>query len=520
LNKNLLLRTLALASIATSLAGCGSSGPVSQLPIAPLVASVSGTRNPQVASYSVTPHMPAKITIKFGEDANYGFVTSETRADTGEAAVPILVAGMKANTTYHMRAFVEYDNGSSQTDIDRTFATGALPVLPAFTVTPTPGMTPQPGVELVNSLGTPTQFASDVNGNVVWTYVPSDQAGTSYINPIKLLPNGHFALLFTPLFNVPLFGPVPDSMVDVLREIDLAGNTVRELNMKDLNAALAAGGFNITLGVFSHDFAALPNGHILVIANVVKSFNNLPGHAGTTKVLGDAVVDLDSNFKPVWLWNAFDNLDVNRQPMGFPDWTHANAIIYSPDDGNFLISLRHQHWVLKVDYRDGAGTGKTIWKLGRQGDFALQGAVDPTDWFYAQHDPSFVSSNTTGSFKLAIMDNGDNRAFPSNVTCNAQGAPPCLYTTIPIMQVDENAKTASFVFHDILAPDLYSYFAGSTRVLPNANVEYDLAGLNADSKIFEVTPTATPQIVWQMHLINSNAYRSFRIPSLYPGVQW
>jgi hypothetical protein len=42
---------------------------------------------------------------------------------------------------------------------------------------------------------------------------------------------------------------------------------------------------------------------------------------------------------PVWLWNAFDHLDVNRQPMGFPDWTHANAILYSSDDGNLIVSL-------------------------------------------------------------------------------------------------------------------------------------------------------------------------------------
>ena len=39
------------------------------------------------------------------------------------------------------------------------------------------------------------------------------------------------------------------------------------------------------------------------------------------------------------------------------------------------------------------------------------------------------------------------------------------------MQVDENAKTASFLFHPLLPVSLYSYFAGSTRVLPNTNVE-------------------------------------------------
>jgi arylsulfate sulfotransferase len=253
---------------------------------------------------------------------------------------------------------------------------------------------------------------------------------------------------------------------------------------------------------------------------MLKPYTNLIGYPGTTNVLGDVVIDLDQNFKPVWVWNAFDHLDVNRHPMQFPDWTHSNAIVYSPDDGNFLISSRHQNWVIKVDYNNGAGAGDIIWKLGYQGDFKLQGAVDPTDWFYAQHDVNFVSSNTTGNFKIALMDNGDDRVFPAGVTCNSAGAPPCLYTTVPIMQLDENAKTASFLFHQIIPANLYNSFAGDTRVQPNGNVEYNLAGVGTDSYVFEVTPTDTPQTVWQMDVTNTNTYRAFRMPSLYPGVQW
>jgi hypothetical protein len=205
--------------------------------------------------------------------------------------------------------------------------------------------------------------------------------------------------------------------------------------------------------------------------------------------------------------------------MNFPDWTHSNAIAYSPDDGNFLISIRHQFWIVKVDYRDGAGTGNVLWRLGQGGDFKLEGATDPTDWFYAQHDVNFVSSNTTGSFKLAIMDNGNNRLFPSGLACGATGAPAC-YTTIPVMQIDENAKTASFLFRQMLPTNLYSFFAGDTRVQPNTNVEYNLAGVGTSSYVFEVTPTATPQTVWEMHIDNANTYRAIRMPSLYPGVQW
>jgi hypothetical protein len=36
----------------------------------------------------------------------------------------------------------------------------------------------------------------------------------------------------------------------------------------------------------------------------------------------------------------------------------------------------------------------------------------------------------------------------------------------------------------------------------------------------ELTDGPSPQIVWQMTITSGGAYRSYRIPSLYPGVIW
>jgi arylsulfate sulfotransferase len=493
-------------------AGCGD---------APF-ATVSSTSNPLVAEYSVNPAKRGVVTVDFGPTEEYGFSTASVPTAVGPTVVE--VAGMKQNSTYHMRARAEYDDGTSETDVDHTFTTGTIPkgLIPPYTVQTTSGLTPQPGVEFVNMLqgGNPSAvFATDLEGNVVWYYPFPDIQKGSLIYPVKLLSNGDFLGLIGPSSVLSLSEPISPNTLNEMREFDLVGNVKRRLTVSALNAELAAAGFNITLQVLSHDFAELPNGHLLVIANTLKSFTNLTGLPGTTQVLGDVVVDLDENWKPVWLWNEFDHLDVNRHPMQFPDWTHSNALAYSQDDGNFLISIRHQHWIIKVDYRDGGGTGNILWKLGHEGDFKLESATDPTDWFYAQHDVNFVSPNTTGSFQLAIMDNGDDRLFPSGAVCTTIGTALC-YSTIPIMQVDENAKTASFLFHQILPPSLYSNFAGSTRVLSNTNVEYNLAGLTSGANTYEVTPTATPQIVWQMIISGTNSYRSFRMPSLYPDVQW
>ena len=85
----------------------------------------------------------------------------------------------------------------------------------------------------------------------------------------------------------------------------------------------------------------------------------------------------------------------------------------------------------------------------------------------------------------------------------------------------ESAKTATLTFHQKLDPSLYSFFGGNAEPLENGNYEYDLAGVGGNSDIFEVTPdNLNPATVWHMHVFADNAYRGFRIPSLYPGVQW
>ena len=115
-------------------------------------------------------------------------------------------------------------------------------------------------------------------------------------------------------------------------------------------------------------------------------------------------------------------------------------------------------------------TGDILWKLGYQGDFTLMGGTDPTDWFYAQHRPSFTTTNTTGTFGLALFDNVDDRVFPPGVTCGTTGQSACLYSTAAVLQIDEATKTATLTFHPT-AP-FFSIFGGNSAVLKNGNVEF------------------------------------------------
>ncbi|HEY0704248.1 MAG TPA: aryl-sulfate sulfotransferase [Candidatus Acidoferrales bacterium] len=480
--------------------------------------------NKQVAIYTIAPPGVTTVAIQFGLDTTYGLTTSQQVSAGAAAPLATFVAGMKGNTEYHMRAVLMLPDGTTLNDVDHTFTTVGLPaaMTPQITVANPNNLTPQPGVEMLDLIeqGTlPGVTVSDLQGNVIW-YYKTGGTNNNLVQPVKMLPNGHFLLVISPNSTEPP-AAVPAGTLNVIREIDLGGNTIRELSMTTLNTRLAAAGFTYVGQYFHHDIAVLPNGHLVVLVNRVMQETDITGHPGVSNIIGDGLVDLDANLNPVWVWDAFDHLDVNREPEMYPDWTHANAVLYSATDGNLIVSMRHQNWLIKIDYNNGAGTGDVIWHLGYQGDFTLSGGTDPIDWFSGQHGPSFVTSTTAGSFGLTLFDNGDFRQLGTGKTCQNAGLTPCPYSTIQTMTVDETAKTATLTFLD--NPGVYSLFGGNAQTLANGNVEYDQCNVPTtpvSAMVSEVTPTNPAQTVWQLSVPTANMYRAFRMPSLYPGVQW
>lgn len=491
--------------------------------------TVTPTHNPQVALYTMTMPFAGKMVVSFGKTTAYGLHTWSQGTDTAGGKVSIFVAGMQQNTTYHMRATVELANGLTAFDEDHTFTTGSIPAALKMnlSVATTAGMTPQPGIELLNPVS--GLVATDLSGNPLWAYQAPGDPTLNFLQGAKQLPNGNILITLGELNSEALNGAFPADAFLEIREINLAGDLVREITMNDLNQELSTATCaecGVQLEDFHHDVLQLANGHWIVIGTTLRNLSptSVPPltTAAAQPVLGDVIVDLDENLQPVWAWNEFNHLDPNRHPMLFPDWTHTNAILYSQDDGNLLVSIRHQNWVVKVNYKNGTGDGKILWHLGEGGDFKLVGGTDPIDWHYAQHDPGLFSKNTAGIFSLGVMDNGDDRIYPSGSPCNVTGTLPlnCFYSTVPVYKIDETAMTATFTFRQVLPTKLYSSYGGNTDELANGNVEYDLCGVGGDSYVREVTQEKSPKLVWQMSLTGGNLYRAFRIPSLYPGVQW
>jgi arylsulfate sulfotransferase len=83
----------------------------------------------------------------------------------------------------------------------------------------------------------PNPLATDLSGHVVWYYDVSQSGFTRTYASQSLVPGG---TVLVP--GVDQYAPLPATL-DVLREIDLAGNPVRETNMDAVNAQLTARGY-------------------------------------------------------------------------------------------------------------------------------------------------------------------------------------------------------------------------------------------------------------------------------------
>jgi arylsulfate sulfotransferase len=484
--------------------------------------------NPQVARYALYLPAPGKMSVQFGTTTNYGLNTWQQPTPTADGGdVQMYVAGMLGQTLYHMRAQVILNDGATYTDADHTCTTGTPPATSGVQVTAANGNGPQPGIEMWNTIQPDSDaqaFASDLNGNVIWTY-SYPHSSNDFVQGVQLLPNGNLLMVISYLSSITT-GHSPN-IINEIREVDLAGNTVNSLTMGTLNQKLSAGNFRdaegnvYQFGSFHHDVLPLPNGHMVLLATYVRSFANLPGTTGYTQVIGDALVDVDQNFNPDWVWNTFDHLDMNRHPMNWPDWTHSNGLLYSSDDHNLLLSMRHQNWIIKINFLDGKGSGDVMWRLGEGGDFKLENATDPTDWFYAQHGMNYFTPNTTGVFRIGMMDNGNDRLSASGaVYCKPyQPTASQCYSTMPVLEVNESAMTATMVFHYVPPASYFSFFGGNAELLGNNDMEVDFCAAPKGAIVQELSPDGS-QVVWQGVTSGADQYHVYRMPSLYPGVQW
>ena len=240
-----------------------------------------------------------------------------------------------------------------------------------------------------------------------------------------------------------------------LRQINLAGEPLRETNVNAIDAELAAMGVKNPIVDINHEAVLLPNGDTAILATDVET---IPLNGTPTKYEGQQVIVLNQNFQVVWDWDGFNWLSTSRLPTnpqdinnGVVDWMHANSIAWSPADDNLIVSVRSQDWAIKINYANGTGDGHIIWRLGPDGNFTLPPGTDPTAWFSHQHDVTYINDTT-----ILVFDDGDTRQL-TNPNTQSRGQEWVL---------NEQTMTATPVVNANLG--VYDFAVGRRRSFPTA----------------------------------------------------
>ncbi len=482
--------------------------------------AITPTSNPLVALYSA-PACPTGsfVFIKFAYASGVQQTSSSPCSPT--ATANIYVAGMLPSTTYSMNYELVTGSIVSAGPVS-SFTTGAIPstlTFPPMSI-PLRGATDtQQQVLLINAQDyTPPNlyfpYATNLKGTVIWYYAAAGIAAQNSPYNIRPVPGGTILLLIDNP-NIPMLEQ------QIFREIDLAGNTIRQTSAARISQQLVAQGKYPIISL-NHDAIRLPNGHTLVLASQEEIFPaGTQGSTAPVDIIGDAIIDLNSNLQVAWSWSAYDHLDINRPAVlgetctahtfGCPpiqlapvanDWVHCNSLNYVSADGSVILSSRNQDWVYKIDYGNETGTGNVLWTLGLGGSFTMTGTTDPYPWFSHQHDVEFELGGTT---LLTVFDDGNTRV----------DANPGEHSRGQALTIDQTALTASLTINADLG--VFSVADGSAQLLDNGNYHF-LPGWiptgpdSASAESLEVTPSGS--IIYNL-ADTTVTYRSYRMSTLY-----
>lgn len=471
---------------------------------------ISATANPLVELFSAAPCSASdSMLVAFKSPTGVQQLTP-MKACNG-LSMNFYVAGMLASTQYSMTGVLVNGGHVVGKTATKSATTGAVGVkVPTFTVTgqaPAASATEPLLVYTFSAPNVPT--ATDLSGNVMWYYSAYDGLAGLMTRPVA---GGYFWV----------YGNgQSDPYTQPLRQIDVAGNTVMETNVGRVNEQLVALG-QMALTDVDHELRTLSNGNILMVGSLDKILGqNIQGGAD---IIWDELVVLNPALQVVWSWNAITCPNCSTMlpptraailgetckvgqggcpPLSPPntianDWLHGNAAQLATD-GSILMSLRHQDWVLKIDYANGTGTGNILWRLGLDGDFTIIGDPnDPYPWFSHQHDAEWQ----LGLPYIALFDNGNTRIFQNNNVGDSRGQ---------LLKINQNTKTATLEYN--FDTGVQSLALGTAQMLvdgkggPNG-LHYEAGFVNTNSGLtlsyyttgtFSMTTSAPSYRAFQMH---------------------
>jgi hypothetical protein len=518
---------------------------------------VNQVENPLVALFSAPSCASgSSVRVAFYTGTNPAGFTNWVDCNP-HVSTNIYVAGMLPSSIYAMYSQTKTSGGTITNGAKLSFTTRALPTnvgktheFPTFQINTAAGPQSDTNDSMIfwGFSSNVMPVATDLKGNIMWYY-----PGGSETLPTRVIPGGNILTI-----QGGTSWNSSDRNLQLLREVDLAGNIVRETNTGIVAHQLYAMGVSEAascLGVpnpapvgkgclndFDHEairFSVGSNSYTAILPRFEKIFS--AGTQGSdpkgppVDILGDMVVVLDSQWQVAWYFNEFQQLDINRAAVlneiaeqgescapnstcktvlllaaKANDWTHSNSIQYLASNGDLLVSLRDQDWVIEVNYQNGAGSGDVVWRMGQDGDFQMMAPeADTWPWFSHQHDAGYTSASDT---LLTVFDNGNTRIAPAPHGVgkgNSRGMALTVDTTTmqvtPVITVDLGTFCKVMGAAQLLSDGLY-FFQPAT---PNAIAIEELpkpGGLSGTQVLNILSPSVS--------------YRAWQMPNLYAPPAW
>lgn len=256
-----------------------------------------------------------------------------------------------------------------------------------------------------------------------------------------------------------------------------------------------------------HDWARLPNGNTVVLANLVHPVKGFK----QPQVLDDVVYEVNPAGAVVWKWTASEHLNEfgfspaelklvrnadiadylhvnNLKVVGPNHWFAAGDKRFDPE--NLLFDARNANFIAIIDKK----TGKIAWRLGPHYKISSEeqqqarNVPRPVDQISAQHDAHIIPEGLPGAGNLLVFDNQGVAGYPAAAVPRTGGS--------RILEIDpvKNEIVWQYTGEDSCDPgwSFRSTNISAARRLPNGNTFIDEG---QSGRLFQVTRDG--DIVWE-----------------------
>lgn len=466
------------------------SGPVFSFP--------ESANAPLSGRIELATNRPTRISLRI-TSANRSYTVTRSALETTHS-VPVLE--LRADTLHRIIVTVTDAEGTTLVAEPLDAMTPAISALaPTFAAEQLVPALIEPGITLA-AMNT-FVFAIDRDGAYVW-FIDLKRG----VGDVTLLPSGNFLI------------PLRNSHGAI--EIDAFGTVLREWRAAN-SSPVFSGQTPVALDSFHHELSQSSNGEFVTLSTERREFANYPTsesdptpRTSPVVVVGDAVAVFADDGTLRETHSLFDVLDPYRVGYdsfssywsafyGEPtlDWSHANAVVRDPSDNGFVVSVRHQDAIVKLD-----SSGHLVWILGTHDNwsaafapFLLTPVGTPFAFSFHQHAPKILANGN-----ILVFDNGNYRVSPPTP------GPMVTFSRAVEFAVDPITKQVRQVWEFAPTPSIFVQATGDVDVAEttgNVIVTFGLA-----SRLIEVTHTTPPVEVFRLQT-SGTFYRSQRVPSLY-----